>query len=250
MLWKAFTDSGRKAKRSVMGALLSAAASLAGAVLLTLGAGAASAAPIGVIFDNGGPDGSSSFRSDFTLPQQQADDFELQSNFSTLTDIHWWGQYRDAAISPDFKDLFTIRIFDNNVNRPTIDPAFTLATALKTAMRMDTGMMLNGQPIFEYWWDLPNPLELVPDTRYWLSIVNDTPNLADNVSWGWTTTTTQTGARSLRPEDGDNWLLKNSSVELAYNLTGPVPEPGAATLFGVGTLIVGWATRRKARTVA
>ena len=63
---------------------------------------AASAAPAGVIFDNGGPltGAASDVGSDLSFNLQVADDFTLAAGAGPITGIRWFGVYDTAGAPP------------------------------------------------------------------------------------------------------------------------------------------------------
>ena len=206
---------------------------------------AAKADPI--IYDNGGPDpAAGSWGSDFDLGQQIADDFILGPHTS-ITDIHWWGIYRPNN-NPTEPDNFTIRIFDDAGGTPVINPFFELNVG--EAGRTDTGQDLSspGSPgaglgpfdVFEYWVEI-DPLKLAG--AFWLSIVNDTAADGPEAWWSWVKSSV-VGNDVFRNVDGTDWSV-GTGGEMAFHLTGRVPEPASLAIFGFGLLGLGLMRRRR-----
>lgn len=67
-----------------------------------------------IIFDNG-DSFINSLPSDYSFPNQFADDFVLQPGASTITGIRWYGIYLDDRATTDD---FIIRIFEDNGGKP------------------------------------------------------------------------------------------------------------------------------------
>ena len=194
-----------------------------------------------VIYDNGGPDlvtDPDSLLSDFdisapfTVTNQTADDFALQSGNNTIRDIHWWGIY--LLDNTPGTDDFTIRIFEDDGGKPSAINFQTVFTG--NPGRADTGFdhtPLSGlfiADLYEYWVEVP-ALTLTAGTTYWLSIVNNTSD-DDNDTWAWVTSSTGGGGNGHeRAADGDVWTVhapETGGREYAFNLT--VPEPTGFTL--------------------
>jgi hypothetical protein len=174
----------------------------------------------------------SHYISDFQWPQQIADYFTLSSGQNILADIHWFGTYEPTGTAPT--DDFTIRIFGDLASAPLYEIAVG-----DSAVRTDIGPLGDFESAYEYSLDI-DPIALLADTTYWLSIINDW----DNWGWRWSA---DSGNSLGRFDDADEgWIV--AGTELAFNLTGgtgTVSLPTTLALFGIGLAGLGWSRRKK-----
>jgi PEP-CTERM motif len=210
-----------------------------------LAAGHADAA---VIFNNGGPNQTVvQFADTSYFFTEAADEFTLAAGSNVVSDVHWWG----GCVTNDGGTLtsgtncptgdFTLHIYsDSGSNSPgTLLAAYNVGNANQTL----TGLSIaarGGIPEYHYSADIP-ALTLTPGTEYWLGISNSTTT---DVVWGWEVTVQGTGD-AFQFGDG---VWNSRANELAFNLTGGVPEPGTLAVFAAGAIGLGRLRRRpKAR---
>lgn len=129
-----------------------------------------------------------------------ADDFQLAPGQTTVADIHWRGVYGSPTLppNPSGTDQFVVRIFQNNPDPANLSPfgapILQEFSPPPSTTRTATGILLgNSLPIFEYSLNLPSPITLLADTRYWLSI--DYLGPLPDEAWFW-------GAQSITPGPG------------------------------------------------
>ena len=203
----------------------------------------------GIIFDQSVDLTYRAYFSDPGSPQQIADDFQLQSGASTITDFHWWGVYAFSN-TPTAPDNFLIRIFADISGAPDVVPIFEFVVG--NVSRADTGTDEGGVfdgDVYAYFAEI-SPLALSANTKYWLSIINDTgADTDDNWAWAYDEPTGNPQI-SYRFLDGNAWLPFESRMgfQLTNDALTAVPEPASIALFVAGLLGLGWLDgRRKAR---
>lgn len=159
------------------------------------------------------------------------DNFTLLTTAS-VTDVHWQGAYL-LGESPGDITAFTITFWSDNGGQPgnaLLTESF-LGNANETPIGNDNG----GIPTFNYAVDLTTPFQATGGTQYWLSIV---PDLAFPPVWGWHTGTGGDGIAFINFLGAPSFLTS----DLAFDLTGTVPEPGSLSLISLG--IVGLIAHR------
>jgi hypothetical protein len=153
------------------------------------------------------------------------DNFTLLDD-SSITDLHWQGSF--LLGEPAQITQFTITFWSNNAGQPgspLLTEAF-LGNANQTAVGNDSA----GVPTFNYFVDLTTPFHATGGTPYWVSIVAD---VAFPPVWAWHNGTGGDGVFFAQIAGGAPVLLLG---DLAFDLTGTVPEPGTLSLVGLGLL--------------
>ena len=198
-----------------------------------------------IIYDNGVPDLLNGYLSDqdpynvYSSTFLEADDFTLMPGASDVTDVHWWGAYWPNQES--IADDFTIRFLEGGANGPGALIADFSAGAVT---RTNTGNILQGLTVYAYDFDLPSALSLSANTPYYISIFNNTAESFEG--WFWATSNLGMGNSWSQTTLTAPWESDSSGSELAFQLTGNVPEPATISLLGLG-LLTGIATRLRRR---
>jgi hypothetical protein len=203
-----------------------------------------------VIYDNGLPPPTTATvaDSDFARPAQWADDFILSAALgTTITDVHWWGTYvRDSLGDPLPTDDFTVRIFASaggSTPKPQDTPIYDVH--LGAVSRADSGInIFINTNVYEYQAFIP-PVTLSADTRYWLSIVNDT-TLTNYWQWPMVNSNSTSGNSATRMNDAASWTSVTPFYESAFRLTGDaIPEPASLVIWFVGVACGACGVRRR-----
>lgn len=226
--------------------------------------GVANAGPIDpVIWDNGAPDiAELAIGSDVNSgnPKGITDDFTLDVH-AVITDVHWWGFFRGVpGLDPDDPDSFPLEDLPEITDFALAffkDDAGAPGDGILSFMVHPGIMVVEGQvnslgwQLFEFWVVI-DPLKFGGGTQ-WISIIdidNNTPDFFMASSTDGLTGNPNAYLRFLDP--AENFVLvvgpQEQNFDMAFNLTGKIPEPAALALFGFGLMGIGLARRRR-RTV-
>jgi hypothetical protein len=197
-----------------------------------------------VIYDNRATVNTGFFSDPYAL-SFFADDFSLTPGRNVITDIHWTGGYAFAN-TPPTADNFSIGITSDAGGVPGGSTAFSLSGV--NPGRTDTGLDINlgfsTVDLYAYWVNI-EPMTLAQNTRFWLSIRNDTfGDRDDRWFWGGEMSASAGNAAAFPfSEVRPPWVpVPNARAD--FQLTGPpvIPLPpalplligGLLTLFGLG----------------
>jgi hypothetical protein len=202
-------------------------------LIIALSAGSASAA---VIFNNGGPSDGASYVVSNENSNIAADDFVLAPGEDVIRDIHWWGAYGDNSV---FADDFTVRVYADDNGLPA---GLVAERASVDPLRSMTDLITTGEDLVIYAYDLilGVPIDLNPETTYWLSIFNS--GAGQGESWRWVIASVDDPANGAFFVNNE-WTTQG--FELAFNLTNDVPAPATLALMALGLVGVGF--QRRAR---
>jgi len=135
----------------------------------------------GVIYDNGPANRQNAVQSDVRRGEQLADDFKLLFPELTIGTIAWTGMYFDPTAGawptpPLSADDFTIDIFEDDGTGVPEDLPLQTVVPLGALSRVADGTLdpnIAPVPLYSYSVDI-EPIKLLNDTTYWLSITNNT----------------------------------------------------------------------------
>ena len=189
-----------------------------------------------LIYDNGDTDTSNAWASDENFSNdvgiKQAENFSLADDFNVVTRIDWTGVYAFNN-TPAPSDNFTIEFYTSTSGTPSDNPFATFSVG--DVGRIDTGLNVVGTyDVYSYTADIA-PLVLDPGTEYWISIINDTSNDA-NDDWFWATSDASAANAHVSSFGGQAWEYQ--AGQLAFQLHGPesVPAPASLPLLAIGLL--------------
>lgn len=142
---------------------------------------------------------------------QMADDFELTDDNHIVTQVRWWGVYRNNVPADDEFTIFAYEIYDPEPqSHPWYEYTSTEAARTATASTITWGM--DTLTVYEYNLDIPDG-EFVPDTPYALSIVNNTGR------WAWVVNGSTTQGNDVgwaRTEEYGDWVT--NGIDYAFVL--------------------------------
>lgn len=142
---------------------------------------------------------------DNTWGQQTGDDFILTEGSSSVTQVRWWGAYRD-----DFpvEDDFTFRIYETSdglVPNPVYSSQHHAGAVNRTMTSHSVTCGGDDLNVYAYTCNIP-ATEFEPDERYYLVILNDTGK------WMWTLCESSEAANDL--------CLRRSTTSGSWGLYG------------------------------
>ena len=173
-----------------------------------------------VIFNSGEPNNTQWRNSDFSnqFSGEAADDFILSSD-NQVTSIGWYGSYLFTATQP-MPDDFTINFYSDDADDPEAVP-FHTATFTSLVSRTFTGIVVSTADgdfeMYEYEVDI-SPVALLGNTKYWLSIVNNTQETVSFGGWAWAYNTEANTHRWRSPTNTSGLWNTFGSGNLAFSL--------------------------------
>ena len=188
-------------------------------VLVTLSLVTFESAVAAVLYDSGEPNNAQWRNSDFSnqFSGEAADDFMLSAN-SQVSSVRWYGSYLFTVTQP-MPDDFTINVYSDNVGKPA-DIPFHTASFTSLVSRAFTGVVVETSSgdfeMYEYEVSV-FPVVLAANTKYWLSIVNNTQKTTSYGGWAWAYNTAAS-THSWR-STSSSWTTYGSG-DLAFSLHG------------------------------
>jgi len=177
------------------------------------------------VFDNGQPDLQGGGGRSFIPGNAFMDDFVLSTGANEITGMRWWGTYDMHPVTELATFVVSISTMPNLSSENLV-----LADRNAMALRVDTGLSYDGNPVYEYVLDI-DPLELVPGEIYWVSfyyapVDGDFDGDPGDPVWYWLASNSFAGSAV---EGG----VGAANIELSFQLTGPdapLPLTECATL--------------------
>jgi hypothetical protein len=192
----------------------------------------------GVVYDNGGPNGTSGNEMTAWI---QAEDFLLGAP-TTLTDISFWSMEATDA----YQGSIVWQIYSDTAGNPGTVLFSGTATPTRTD---DLAAICCSFPIGKRNDFSVGSIALLGGTNYWLGLHNGPLTTTSRPNFFWATTaanTTATGHEDVSPFGDGGWY--DNTQEHAFNLSGDgaaIPEP--ATCLLLGSALCGLALFRRRR---
>jgi hypothetical protein len=215
-----------------------------GALVLGLSLGAVvPQAQAVMLYEQAPRDAGVGFLSSIVQGSQSADSFSL-GNGASANRLSWWGSFVE-----DDEDSFTVRIFGDGGGGPGSPFLHEFAPADVTGAPEAGILDFNGQEVFRYTFNFPNPVVLNAAT-YFVAISSE----SDDFEWYWQEGLGGDSENWFRMTDTDSWTpgsSVNQAGDLAFRIEGEritqVPEPETLSLlaFSLGGLLVARARRAK-----
>jgi hypothetical protein len=184
--------------------------------------------------------------------QRIAGDFNLASP-ALVTDIQWWGAYRDGS-TPSGSFQFLVEFYSDSGGVPG---TLIIREVLKVT-GVPTGLTNSGGlPILAYESTLGSPgfntVSLNAGGRYWISIQEDDARTAFANEWTWQFSDVGDRLFASESSSGFAWGVgqdKNTAFILSDDSVPTVPEPSSLALLGSSGVItlVGYVWRRRIQT--
>jgi hypothetical protein len=170
---------------------------------------------------------------DMDYPDQLiAEDFTF-SNDALMNSITFLGSYYEAD-TPE-TDFFTLTVYHDLLGLPD-STSVVSEIVLGDLERTYTGVnFFTGQKLYTYTADF-SALNLLANTNYWITVVNDTSTDSDD-DWAWAGDSTN-GIYGRSFDSGASWS-DTLAGSFSFSIEGiVVPEPSIMCIFGLGIVVL------------